>query len=262
LILRVLPAQVTIRTIVNFDPKYMLGLEAGPIVCPILAFVSGVYGLSNWTTVAMTFDRFLAVRFPLKAASWCTMKRSKVTVVCIFIFCTVILIPYSLRSLNLRAIVVNQICGFDPNMFPSWFPTLMNAVHTHGFFTSPFCAIIFFNISIIVTLVINRLKSDKTILSSKSKSSTNDGHITVLLLCVTLVFFVTNIPWTIDQWIWNSVLSNRHMTARLSMIRKVSYELIVFVRFINPAINFYTYCLGCRKFRNDVKSIFCHIQKR
>jgi hypothetical protein len=239
----------------------MLGLKAGPIVCPTLAFVSGAYGLSNWTTAAMTFDRFLAVRFPLKAASWCTMKRSKVTVITIFIVCVIIVVPFSLRSLNQRAIVVNQICWFDPIVFPTWFHTLMNTAHTHGFFTTPFCVVVLFNISIILTLLLTRIHNKKARLSAKSNSSKKDGHITALLLCVTFVFFVTNIPWTIDQWIWSYVLPNRPMTARLSMIRKVTYEIIVFVRFVNPSVNFYTYCLGCGKFRKDVKTIFSNINK-
>jgi hypothetical protein len=188
------------------------------------------------------------------------MKRSKVTVVCIFIFSTLFFIPYSLRSLNLQAIVMNQICGFDPRNFPSWFPTLMEAVYTHVFFTSPFCAIICFNFSIIMSLMINIIKTNKAMVSSKSKAK--DGHITVLLLCVTLVFFVTNIPWTIDQCIWSYLLSNRPMTTRLGRVRKITYEIVNFVQFINPAINFYTYCLGCRKFRTDVKSIFSRLHMR
>ncbi|XP_064648158.1 galanin receptor 2b-like [Lineus longissimus] len=247
---------IIIRTMVFYHPGYML-FKSGKYVCPIMAFFTGVYGLSNWTTTAMTFDRFLAVRYPLKVASWCTMKRCRICLVCIYISGIAILIPYSFRSVKPGAMVLKEICRFDPNIFPLWFHGTIHLIQSFGLFTTPFCLILIFNMSIIATLIQEKIRKRGSMMAT-SGGKPKDSHITVLLLLVTSVFFVTNIPWTLDQLIWNP---NQVLSPRMAMIRQVTYEVEVLLLVLNPSVNFYTYCLGCRKFRNDVKAMFSKVVK-
>jgi hypothetical protein len=256
-------SHVTIRTIINYHPKLMLGTEAGPIVCPILAVVARVYLLSNWTIAAMTCDRFLAIRFPLQAASWCTMKRCKITVSGIIIVYVCISVANTLRTSNPDGLTVSEICRFDTERFPAGFQGIYTVMVTSVAFTAPFLTTFIFNISIIITLIQERIKTEKENLgSNRGKLSKKDGHITILLFMVTLVFFVTNIPWTLDQWLWRYLLRDNMVTARQTRIRKVAYESTVFILFINSSVNFYFYCLGCRKFRNDMRRIFLTASKK
>ena len=51
--------------------------------------VSGTYVI-----LAMTFDRLIAVRWPLKALIWCTTKRAKITSGVIILLCLVFKLPY------------------------------------------------------------------------------------------------------------------------------------------------------------------------
>jgi hypothetical protein len=248
---------VSLRTAVNHNPGFLFGLEAGPIVCPILSVFVCVYGLSNWTVAAMTLDRFLAIRFPLQAASWCTMKRSKITVTAILVGFIVFVFPYTLRTYNPYGLVAPEICHFDPETFPLWFRDFYNVFLTTLVNTAPFFTILIFNVLIIITLVAGRLRKAKEKLSSHNQESSNkDGHITILLFQVTLIFFVTNIPWTIDVWLLLTILPNMAVTVRLARIQKLAYEIVTFIVFINPAVNFYIYCLGCRKFRKDLRCMF------
>jgi hypothetical protein len=41
-------SHVTIRTLINYNPKFMFSREAGPVVCPLLGVFFRVYLLSNW----------------------------------------------------------------------------------------------------------------------------------------------------------------------------------------------------------------------
>jgi hypothetical protein len=238
-----------IRTMIFYHPTYML-IQSGNAVCPIMASFTCIYGLSNWTTAAMTFDRFLAVRFPLKVASWCTLKRCRVIIVCIFIIDISVLLPYSFRIMDPNALVMKEICTFI-SAIPIWAHSILHLAQSFGLFTTPFCLIFIFNISIIATLIQEKIRKQNSMIVISRKSS-QDGQITAMLLLVTSVFFTTNLPFTFDQLIWDP---NQVLSKRLAMIRKVTYEIEVFLLFINPSVNFYTYCLGCRKFRKDVAAM-------
>jgi hypothetical protein len=250
-------SHVTIRTMINYYPRFMLGLEAGPVVCPLLGISVLVYSLSNWTIAAMTFDRVLAVRFPLKAAAWCTMKRCKFTVVGIVIIFLCFAIPSCFRTHNPSGLITTQICWFDPATFPESKQGVFNISASAFAYTTPFITVLVLNIAIVFSLIQERIRKTKDkMCTSSQKDSNKDGHITILLLLVTMIFFVTNIPWTCDFWLWSYVIPEQMMTSRLVRIRKLSYECSVAVLFINPSVNFYMYCFGCQKFRNDVRSTY------
>ncbi|XP_064642638.1 somatostatin receptor type 4-like [Lineus longissimus] len=240
---------VTLQTIINFYPDYLFGPEAGRVVCKILPLFFSAYGPSNWTVVAMTFDRFLAVKFPLKIASWNSMRRSRITAACIVMLTLVVAIPFSIRDINTDGLVAQSICVFNP-AYPSWFSGVWYKVHTVTIFTAPFCTILLLNLLIIGTL---RLQSQN---SSKLGKTNKDGHVTVLLILIILIFFVTNVPWTVFYWVDDYLDQLITTTSRISMIRKTVYETVNFVLYINPSANFYVYCLGCNKFREDVIAMF------
>jgi growth hormone secretagogue receptor len=257
----ILSYKVTMRTAINYNPDYMLNLQNGPIVCPTMAFSDCTFGLSNWTVAAMTFDRFVAVRFPLKAAGWCTKRRCRFTILSIVIFCVCLAIPYSIRNLNTSGNVNKEICYFDPEMFPHWYPKTIYILHTSCLFTAPFFTVFVFNISIIWTLIEQKVQTAKSQMDRHQTKAKQEGHITLLLFIVTLIFCITSIPWCMDQWIWDLVIGPRP-TGRLKLIRKVGYEIEVFLKCVNPSVNFYVYVVACRKFRQDARAMFSRGLKR
>jgi hypothetical protein len=163
-----------------------------------------------------------------------------------------IAIPDTLNVYNPHGLVAIEICPYNLNIFPASFFGIYRVVASTIVYIIPFLAILVFNISIIVTLA-QRIRKDN-ISSHQAQTSKTDGHITVLLFLVTMVFFVTSIPWTLDKWIWFYIMPVIN-TVRMAWIRKLAYELTIFVLFINPSVNFYIYCLGCQKFRMDVKHV-------
>jgi hypothetical protein len=162
--------KVTIRTAVNYNPDFMLSLQNGPFVCPTMAFSDCTFGLSNWTVAAMTLDRFLAVRFPLKAAGWCTKRRCKITLLTIVTFCICLTIPYSIRGLNTSANVNKEICRFDPAVFPHWYPKTIYLLQTSCLFTAPFFTVLLFNVSIIWTLISQKIHKPDYLPSNETQT--------------------------------------------------------------------------------------------
>ncbi|XP_064632623.1 somatostatin receptor type 5-like [Lineus longissimus] len=251
----ILLTQVLVRCVVNYHPN--LVIEYGIFFCPMMLFTGGTFGLSNLTIAAMTLDRFLAVRFPLKVASWCTKKRCKITSGVIILFCLGLTIPLSMRTFNPRpGAVLKDICGFDPELFPEWYPQTIEVIHSTCMLTAPFFLILIFNVAIILTLVKQRVCSAESQLHFQGTKK-KDGHVTVLLFAVTITFFITNIPWTVDQWVWEILVID--MSPRLQMIKKIVYEIEIFLLYLNPSVNFYVYCMACQKFREDVRALFCQL---
>jgi hypothetical protein len=253
----ILILKVSLRTAINYNPDVLLGPELWPYICPANAFVNCTFGFSNWTIAAMTFDRFIAVKFPLKAASLCTIHRCKISVSINFTFSFLLTIPHSLRnSINNAANVQREICTVsDP--FPPWWDKTMALIHSTILFTVPFFTILIFNILIIITLIEQRMQSVKLQVQNVDKK---EGHITIMLFIITIIFFVTNIPWSIDQWIWDLNLLDSGDWIE-NKLRKVVYEIEVFFLFVNPSVNFYIYCLACRKFREHIRTLLCNCFK-
>ena len=80
-----------------------------------------------------------------------------------------------------------------------------------------------------------------------SKQERMNSQVTVRLLMATSIFFVTNIPWSL----WETVDPGGH-----SPVRELVYNVINALLYMNPALNFYVYTLGCSRFRHDVTALF------
>jgi hypothetical protein len=75
-----------------WHPEFFISI--GKYFCPPYWFVSGnFHGISNWIVLCMTLDKFIAVCFPLKAASWCTKRRAKISAVLILLMWIVLDLP-------------------------------------------------------------------------------------------------------------------------------------------------------------------------
>jgi hypothetical protein len=84
-------------------PEFVISF--GKFFCPPYWFVSlNFYGISNWIVLCMTLDKFIAVCFPLKAASWCTRRRAKISAVLILLMWIALDVPNIFVEPNEEAI--------------------------------------------------------------------------------------------------------------------------------------------------------------
>ena len=95
------------------------------------------------TIMSMTFDRFLAIRYPFKAITWCTPRWARITVAASFIFSMIYCIPFLFTSglINKHVCVSIKSAGLLPQVY-SWVNTCFNSV-------VPFSSLLTMNVFII-----------------------------------------------------------------------------------------------------------------
>ena len=87
------------------------------VFCKLLFAIQSFVSInSNWTVALMTFERLLVVSFPLKAITWCTVKRAKVTLA---VMTTISLMFNSHYMWTVHA--WNQLCSYNVEKYGGFF---------------------------------------------------------------------------------------------------------------------------------------------
>ena len=209
----------------------------------------------------MTVDKYIAIKWPHKAATHSTPKRAKLISFCVFVctFCynVPILFVTSLHGGECAAYVV----GGTITRVYSWISFIINGI-------IPFSMLIYMN-SVIVQTVRKSRKMFKSETPTSSKDSINLGmdtrqrtmktaesQLTIMLLLVTVLFSLLLIP-TYIRFIYLTFAVNDTAAkfAGSMLLFHISYKLYA----TNSGVNFFLYCISGRKFRNDLKEILCCI---
>lgn len=83
--------------------------------CEFFTYLSGLCSfLSVWFVVAFTVERYIAVQYPLKRQSMCTVKRACTVLVCLFVSGCFINIPYFMYASPILSKEINDyICDIE-----------------------------------------------------------------------------------------------------------------------------------------------------
>ncbi|XP_074657341.1 FMRFamide receptor-like [Tubulanus polymorphus] len=209
------------------------------------------FAISNSLLVVVTVDRFVAIQFPLKAKSWCTVKRARWVVLFVFIF---VALCYS--HLLIYGGSETPIYGGEP-----FCRLQLEGVWRDVFYM--FDVIYSVYIPFPVLLILNILMARIVLKSRKQRESTSSGtklhqreiSLTILLLLVCFVFLVTSLPYVFHANFWESGNVDYENDPVLSELRRASSSISYVFLFINPMVNFYLYCLGSSKFRGEFKRL-------
>ena len=223
------------------------------IECRINVFVT-LFALQNSTfqILAMTLDKYIAIKWPHKAATYSTPRRAKFIIVAL---CVSICL-YNAPHFFISSILGNQctaygISGKISRVY-SWFSFILNAI-------IPFTFLIHMNY-VIVKTVKNSRKSfrssdgDITMDSRQKAMKIAEKQVTIMLLMVTTLFLILLCP-TYVRFVY-LVFATRDTPldyANYILFVQVTYKLYV----TNSGINFFLYCICGQKFRNDLKEILC-----
>ena len=234
-------------------------VELDPWACKIHRFFFYSTGdLAIWIIVAFTFDRFIAVCFPLKKRFFCEPRRAAVTILVIGILCAIKNFHvFWTRGVEYDANdQIVKYCGFAPpyvNFELFIRPWIAFAV----IMVTPFCSIIVFNIMIVVSL----LRSRRMRASATSTGGGNDGRAfiqtTAMCLSVSFAFLICIAPSIlilIGKPYWKRTGGNAGYT-----IAKVINNQLVY---LNHSINFLLYCLTGERFRTELMTLFGKTQPR
>ena len=223
------------------------------IECKMSCFAA-LFALQNGTfqVLAMTVDKYIAIRWPHKAATYSTPRRAKIMTVG-FSICALM---YNTSHFFLSG-MIDDLCICYANSSAivrvySWFTFVLNAI-------IPFTMLIHLNYIIVKTVRKSRnlFKTDDTNTGMEVRQRTMksvENQLTVMLLLVTTLFFILIFP-TYFRYIY--LLIARRDTplqyANSMIIYQISYKLYA----SNSGINFFLYCISGQKFRNDLKKILC-----
>ncbi|XP_060598815.1 growth hormone secretagogue receptor type 1-like [Ruditapes philippinarum] len=238
-------------------------------MCKLVNFLGYVSSdTSVWLIVAVTIERFIAVKFPLRAPRMCNVHRARfvilliVTIICCInahIIWTVELQYISNNGTKCDASLIHLVLVKDV-----W-PWVDAAIYSFV----PFYVISILN-SLIVRQVLfarkRRSQMQHVELTSKyssfvnksqlKKSNESSKKLTIMLLAVSFTFLLTTLPMNLLQIVsafFGSVADDAKRFAQMTLGRTI-VELLMYV---NHSINFFLYCATGRKFRRQVKIMAC-----
>ena len=223
---------------------------------------------STFFILSMTFERCYSIIRPHKAASFNTVRRAKITIICIIIFSIVY---------NLPSWFVTAQDGQSRNCVPYGYA--MNSLHGQVYYWT--CNILnfilpFIHLLIMNTVIINTLsKRSKQITSTtghgqsqgqgqmddhSQKSKNSETQISVTLLLVTFSYLILNSPTYV--YIFLVVAEVKKQTAFDIALFHLIFSVGQKALYTNYGINFFLYVISGEKFRTNLlsllRSIFCH----
>ncbi|XP_064647871.1 FMRFamide peptide receptor frpr-18-like [Lineus longissimus] len=243
------------RWVFNVWPVYLKNASLGSFACILHYYVSFTFcPTSNSLILLIALDRFLVVRFPLKAPQWCTMKKAKILVAIDLIVHILIYIPNVLRTASKDENGYYVICGMPPGA--SWYIfgfKIVNALDV----AIPMGSLFFINVAIILTLRKHSAGLKDSTGGKGSKRSKQERSLTVMLLIVALSLMLFILPYTLDFIAWDIFLTGRlAREPSLKHLRSFTYEIGFALSQLNNSLNFFMYLASSQKFRKDIHRLF------
>ena len=212
--------------------------------------------IATYEVLVMTIDKYVAIKWPHKAAAYSTPRRVKIIILIIF---SLVLI-YNLPHFFITTLIGGKCYGYSVKSILtkvySWVTIVLNAV-------IPFSMLIHMNYAIVKTVRNSRkmFSSDKqsTGTETRQKSMKSaENQLTTMLLLVTTLFLILVLT-TYIRFIYAAFITSDTPSKLASsmLIFEISYKLYV----TNSGINFFLYCVSGKKFRNDLKEILCCIRR-
>ena len=233
-----LVSALQIHTWHHFECKFV-------IFCSLVALQGSTYLI-----LAMTVDKYIAIKWPYKAATYSTPKRATLIVVVLQI-CIII---YNVPHLFLSSTVGDNKCVAYSNSsvisrVHSWFSFVLNSV-------IPFTLLIHMNYVIVKTVRNSRKMFTGNITNHgmEARQKTTENQLTIMLLLVTTLFLILLGP-TYFRFIYVAFVKRDTPLefAKSMLVFQITAKLYK----TNSGINFLLYCISGQKFRNDLKEILC-----
>ena len=226
-----------------------------------MLYMSGL--CSTLFILSMTFERFYSIIRPHKAASFNTVKRARITIVCIVIFSILINVPHLYITANngKSCVPFGKLMQTIHGEMYYWFSVALN-------FVIPLTLLLLLNSVIIHTL---RKRSMSELRKSGNKGEGENGnHVTkmkssenqmfVLLLLVNFAFLIFTIPpYSLSLYIkFVDYRKSPALLAGFYLFHSVGQKAY----YTNYGINFYLYIISGHKFRSDVVNLFKRRKKQ
>ena len=202
---------------------------------------------STFFILNMTFDRFYGILMPHKAASFNTLKRARIIIVCSIIFS----IGYNLPHLFISSEQGGQCVPYGnalkaiAGQIYYWLSYVTN-------FVLPFILLLIMNSVIIHTI---RSRGKQNLQMSNNQGQGHDRQVFAILLLVTFGFLILVTP--VYLFFLYTHLVDYEKTAKSFAEFQLFYSVSQKMYYTNYGINFYLYVISGQKFRTDLIRLFC-----
>ena len=218
-----------------------------------MTFLFSAFLCSTLLILSMTFDRFYSIVRPHKAASFNTVKRAQITIVCIVASSVLYNIPHLFISDhgNWECIPYGRAMGKVYGTFYYWLSFTIN-------FALPFVFLLIMN-SVIIHKIRTRnvagmgAGQDQT-RNQNSKIKTSELQVFAILLLVTFGFLILTTPAYLFFLI--NMLANFFSTPKRFATYYLFYNVAHKLQNTNHGINFLLYVISGQKFRRDLLKLF------
>ena len=227
----------------------------------VITTVQSAIMCSTFFIVTMTFERFYSIIRPHKAASFNTVKRAKITILCIVLFSILFNLHHLFFTDN-----IGRFCIPDADFKTVLLVQIFYWLFFPLFFALPFVLLLTMN-SVIIYTIRKRSQSNITMSEGQgqgegqsSKSKHYERQIYVMLLLVTFGFLILVTPVYVMLFYINFFQgSSPYFFAGYHLFYQVGEKTM----YTNHGINFFLYVISGQKFRADLIKLFsCIAVKR
>ena len=205
---------------------------------------------ATYQVLVMTIDKYVAIKWPHRAATYSIPRRAKIIILVI----SILVLIYNLPHFSITTLVQGKCYGYSVKSILtkiySWLTIVINAI-------IPFVLLIHMNYVIVKTVRKSRkmfrsnIETEGT--DTRQKTMKNaENQLTTMLLLVTTLFLILVLT-TYIRFIYAAFVTSDTPSkfATSMLIFEISYKFLV----TNSGINFFLYCVSGQKFRNDLKEI-------
>jgi hypothetical protein len=203
-----------------------------------------------YLTIAVSMDRLVLVKFPLKAKRILTQRTTLLAILSIYVFSIVYCIPYWFEQ---RYVPEEKVCILTP-IGEKIHKYIRIHIYIPVVYLIPFVTLTCINITIIQSLIINKRRK-KSLGAKPSKRKQADYSITLMLVAVIIVFVLCQLPLLILN-AWYAVdPKGSYKSLLFHSLNSLGILLLVF----NTSTNFLLYCFFGQKFRQTLIEYILHI---
>jgi len=203
-----------------------------------------------YLTIAVSMDRLILIKFPLKAKQILTKRTTLITILFIYLFSIIYCIPYWLEQRYIPEIKECRLTkiGHKIHKYTRIY------IYIPVVYLIPFVTLTFINITIIQYLIVKKRRR-QSIGAQITKRKTTDYYITLMLVTIIIVFVLSQLPLLILN-AWYAI--DRHGSydsLRFHTLNSIGVLLIV----LNTSTNFLLYCFFGQKFRQTLVEFIFNI---
>ena len=209
-----------------------------------IAFTSNLWGVL--LILAMTFDRFYGIIRPHKASLFNTVKRAKITCICIILLGILYNIPHIFFTLDVEnsCVPYGKAIEFTYGQLYYWLSFVVN-------YSFPFVALLVMN-----SFIIHTIRNRKNLVAGQTgqQQKSSETQIFIILLLVTFSFLLLTTP-AYMLFLFNMII-DFNQSPRYQSGFQLFYSISEKTWYTNNAINFFLYIMSGTKFRKDFLQLF------